>query len=84
VGAFNGPAQLAELALKSGVLSSCALTQIHRFAVGRTELDETDRRLAALLADLVGAGKDFRLDEVLLDYVASPAFAHKREEKVER
>jgi hypothetical protein len=35
----------------------------------------------ALYAKRAADGKDFRFDELLLDYVTSPAFAHRREER---
>jgi hypothetical protein len=83
VGTFRGPAELGDLALRSGLVTECLATQLYRFGVGRSELDDTDRMLVKLLAQRGAAGKDFRFDELLLDLVASPAFAHRREEKVQ-
>jgi hypothetical protein len=79
-GAFKGPAELGDLVLRSGRLDVCATTQLYRFAVGRTELFDADQAPIDALAARLGRG-DFRLDELVADFVAAPAFAHRREDQ---
>lgn len=79
VGRFKGPAELAARALEAGLLNSCVVEQLHRFASGRTNLDDLDRALVARLADRAGK-KDFRFDTLMLDLIGSPTFVHRREE----
>ncbi len=80
VGTFNGPAQLADLALQSGMVEDCVARQLYRFAVGRTELDDHDEVfLERLVAD--GSGADgLSMMEFIGAYVASDAFRYRREE----
>lgn len=77
VGSFSGPGELGDRLIQSGELNNCAATQLHRFTVGRTELDETDRRAVELLARRMGGG-DFRLGDLILDVVSADAFRHVR------
>jgi hypothetical protein len=80
IGNFSGPAQLSDLLLTSGKLESCLQKQLYRFAVGRTALDANDKAFLARMAELLGAGRtDFRLDELLLDFVSADAFRHRRQ-----
>ncbi len=79
VGRFKGPGELATRALESGLLNSCVVEQLHRFASGRTNLEDLDQALVARLAERAGK-KDFRFDTLLLDLVASPTFLHRRED----
>jgi hypothetical protein len=78
VGAFQGPAGLAELLTGSEELGRCVVTQLYRFAMGRADLDEMDRALVEAVAGEGGVG-EARFDEILLDLVAHPAFHHRRE-----
>jgi hypothetical protein len=77
VGTFKGPAGLGTLLLESGIVSKCAVTQVYRFASGRHKLDSIDLEFLDLVARRLG-NADFRWDELLLDFVSSPAFAHRR------
>ncbi|MCH9681592.1 MAG: DUF1592 domain-containing protein, partial [Deltaproteobacteria bacterium] len=80
VGTFNGPAQLADLAIESGMVEACVARQLYRFAVGRTELDDYDEAfLDRLVEDSTGAGGLAMLDLVSA-YVGSDAFRYRREE----
>jgi hypothetical protein len=79
VGSFKGPAELANLAIESGQLNPCVVTQLYRFAMGRFRLDETDEKFIAMIADKLGSG-DFRFDQLVLDFVSSEAFFYRREE----
>ena len=79
MGTFNGPAELAALAIESGEVEACVATQLYRYAVGRTELDEHDEvLLERLVADASGDG-GLELFAWISEYVASPAFRHRRE-----
>lgn len=79
VGAFKGPLELGDLLLRTGKLNGCTSKHLVRFAVGRSHLDEVDERLVSALTARIGK-EDFRFDDLLVDFVASPAFAHRREE----
>jgi hypothetical protein len=73
---FNGPAELAGLAVDSGLVEACVARQLYRFAVGRSALDEHDE---ALLARLVDAGEGgFEMLGFIEAYVTSDAFRHRR------
>ncbi len=78
VGKFHGPTELADLLIQTGSLNTCVVTQLYRFAAGRFELDEVDQQLVESLAKKLGSG-DFKFDDLLLQFVASDSFAHRRE-----
>jgi Protein of unknown function (DUF1588)/Protein of unknown function (DUF1585)/Protein of unknown function (DUF1592) len=78
VGSFNGPAGLADLLLGSGNLESCITTQLYRFAMGRREGDGDKATLDQLTTLFRQRGRPF--DELVVDTVASAAFAHRTEE----
>lgn len=80
VGDFQGPAGLADLALESGLINACVVTQLYRFAVGRSKLDPVDEEFVSLMADKLGQG-EFQLTDLVLDYVANPAFGFRRAEQ---
>ncbi len=76
VGAFNGPAALGELLIKSGKLEPCLIRQLYRFAMARKEttLDEpTIGRYAELFAR---GGRAF--DQLLVEIASSAAFGFRR------
>lgn len=79
VGEFNGPAQLADMAVESGLVESCVAQQLYRFAIGRSELDQHDAALITRIID--ESGGEFELFGFVADYVTSPAFRHRREEE---
>ncbi len=79
VGAFNGPAGLADLAVSSGMVESCVAKQLYRFAVGRMDLDEHDQALIDRVVEETAAG-GFRMDAFISSYVTSEAFRFRREE----
>lgn len=72
---FVGPGDLGALLSETDQMRLCFVTHVHRFAIGRVETAD-DR---ALLAELVlrFERNDHRLDELLLEYVGSPAFLHR-------
>ncbi len=79
---FHGPAELAELAINSGQLSSCITKQLVRFATGHSELDSVDEDVRRHLLEQVGSG-DFRFDDLVLGLASDDAFRYRREETVE-
>ena len=79
-GTFNGPGELADMAVKSGLLEACVARQIYRFAIGRTTLDEHDDAILARVVDASSKGSGLRLDSLIAEYVGSDAFRFRREE----
>ncbi len=79
IATFKGPAELGARALEAGLLNACVVEQIHRFATGRSALDELDTALVSRFAERAGKA-DFRLDAVLFDVVGSPTFQNRRED----
>mgnify|MGYP000868156908 CR=1 FL=1 len=80
VGKFNGPGELAKVILQSDELTSCAVTQLYRFAQGRSELAEADQAIVGGLTQAV-AKKDFRFDELLVSVVSVPSFLYRHEQE---
>lgn len=81
LGTFNGPAELATLAVESGQVEACVARQLYRFAVGRTTLDEHDESfLERLVQEGGSAGGGLELVPFVRAYVASDAFRYRREE----
>lgn len=78
VGAFNGPAELAALALESGLVEACVSKQLYRFAIGRTELDEHDEALIERLVVDASTDGGLGLRAFISQYVSSDAFRHRR------
>jgi hypothetical protein len=79
IGEFHGPAQLADLAIGSGMLDACVVEQLYRWSTGRAELDELDLAFIEHIATELEGG-DFRFDELVLDFVGHEAFGYRREE----
>jgi hypothetical protein len=75
LGPFRGPAELTDLLLGAGKLDRCLASHVYRFAMGRPAGTGDDGAPEALLAVLVRDG--YRLDQLLLDLVAAPAFQHR-------
>ena len=78
VGTFSGPAELSDLILDSGI-DACVVEQLYIYAMGRRL--ETDD--LPYLESLEGAftDADHHFDALLLELVADPAFAYRREEQ---
>jgi hypothetical protein len=74
-GTFNGPAALAQILVASPLLDACLATQLFRFAQGRDRGAEDQGTVDALVAAFQARGR--RLDELLLEIVASPSFAQR-------
>jgi hypothetical protein len=78
VGDFNGPAQLAELLIRTGDLESCVVRQLYRFAMARHESGQDGPSLDRFTTLFKNGGRQF--DRLLLDVASSGVFAHKRVE----
>jgi hypothetical protein len=74
---FQGPAQLGSLLIESGVLESCLVTQMYRFAMGHRE-DRADAATIDALATSFTQSR--RLDALVLDLVSAEAFGYRQEE----
>ncbi|HWB82414.1 MAG TPA: DUF1592 domain-containing protein [Nannocystaceae bacterium] len=80
LGTFNGPAQLAALAVESDGLEPCVAQQLYRFAVGRTELDVHDGTLVQRVADESSVDGQLDMLAFITGYVGAEAFRYRREE----
>jgi hypothetical protein len=80
VGTFNGPGELADLAVESGLVEACVIKQLYRFAVGRAELDSYDEAFVERLAEASSA-EGFELFTFIQTYVTSEAFRYRRDEE---
>ena len=78
VGAFKGPAGLADQLLASGKLEACVVTQLYRFAVGRREAAEDTDTLSGLATKFVQAGHGF--EPLVLEVVAASGFGFRKAE----
>ena len=78
IGDFSGPAELADLAIGSGLLETCVVSQVYRFAVGRREDGDDEPILDELSASFLANGN--RFDQLMLDLVAQPSFGFRKEE----
>jgi len=81
VGAFNGPAELSNLALGERYLDTCVQEQLVRFMNGRFELDEIDALYLERLSEQFDG--DFTFQNLLLEMVGSETFVYRREEATE-
>ncbi len=77
-GDFNGPAELGQKLVDSGVLEHCFVQQLLDYAIGRPLRSGED----AVVDELASSFKDSNYDAqtLLLDYVASARFALRSEE----
>lgn len=73
---FSGPKQLAELLTERKEIQSCAVEQLFNYSIGRP-VQRLERQAIASLVE--SFERDGRLDTLLLDHVASDAFALRRE-----
>jgi hypothetical protein len=76
-GTFRGPAELAELLIANGEIDDCVVKQLLSFAVGRPLLPEENEPSAAFLQTF--RADQHSLKDLLLTYVADPAFAKRLE-----
>jgi hypothetical protein len=80
VGTFNGPAELGQLMVGSGLVEECVTTQLYRFAMGRYALDEFDREFVSLLVEKA-AQPGFNFSDLMVAFVTNDAFRFRREEQ---
>jgi hypothetical protein len=78
VGSFNGPAELGDRIIESGLLETCLVTQVYRFAMGHREKPEDQPYLTNLGKTFKSSG--YRFDQLLLDLVGTEWFLYRREE----
>ena len=74
---FSGPQELAELLLQEDRIQRCAVKQYLSYAIGRKPKPIEDQPIDDLTGKL--RETDYRFDEMILEYVASDAFALKME-----
>lgn len=79
VGAFNGPAGLADRLIESGELERCVITQVYRFAMGRRETAADSAALTELGAHFKDEKHAF--DQLMIELVASDAFGFRKQEE---
>ena len=79
VGKFNGPGPLGDMLIASGGMEACVVTQLYRLAMGRREAAADAATLTALTTAFGDKHRAF--DQLVLDLVESPAFAHRRVEE---
>ena len=83
VGTFNGPGELADLAVESGLVEACVAKQLYRFAVGRTELDERDLAMVQFLVEQASTDDGLIVEDFVQSYMQSEAFRFRREEEAQ-
>ena len=79
VGAFSGPAELADLLVESGTLEGCAVRQLWRFAFGRHERADDESLIEGLVSER--RGTPWKLSDLLIEVVTSPQFELVREDE---
>jgi hypothetical protein len=83
VGAFSGPAELADLMIEDGRVDECVAKQLLRFALGRYELEAADKALAKRVAEDASGEGGLEMRKLLVELITSEAFRHRREEVVQ-
>ena len=78
LGPFNGPGELGQLLAGSEPLGRCAATQLYRFTMGRTELDDADEALIEAILSKTGT-QDYALHELIVGVVSDPSFFFARQ-----
>jgi hypothetical protein len=79
VGKFKGPSELSDLLLRDGAVQACMAKQLYRFAIGRAVLDEEDERFITWWTGKLGGAKaGLKLEDLLVEFVATDAFRHRR------
>lgn len=81
VGEFNGPAELAQLSVDSGLVEVCMARQLYRFAHGRDSLDIHDEAFLRRAAQ--ESGSEFVVRDFITELVTSDAFRLRRESEEE-
>jgi hypothetical protein len=76
-GTFSGPAELGALLVDEGLVQPCIVQQLAQFALGRKPEGSESQLLEALATSF--ADNDYAFDRLLIDFVAQPAFALRKE-----
>lgn len=79
---FNGPAELSQVLIDSGVLADCFVQHLDQFAIGR-EPEAIDARLIENLGNTFEEG-EHDLRGLLIEMAASEAFRHRVVDEVSR
>jgi hypothetical protein len=74
---FNGPGELGDLLVSTGLAETCLITQVYRFAMGHREAEDDFPMIDALAAAFA---QHRRLDELVLGLVSAEAFGYRQEE----
>ena len=78
VGAFNGPAELGERLVESGMLDRCAVAHLYQYAIGRAA-DEGEAAIIDALSDDF-RDNEHRFDTLVIELVSNEAFFFRRNE----
>ncbi|MGE0784380.1 MAG: DUF1588 domain-containing protein [Sandaracinaceae bacterium] len=78
LGTFRGPGELGQRLVDEQIIDACALEQYYQFATGRPVLPIDAQVIDGLVDDFRAAQLSLR--GIILSYVASERFAHRREE----
>jgi len=81
LGAFNGPAELADVIIDSGDLERCIVTQVYRFAMGRRENGDDYYNVDDLTKGFAEGGYAF--DQLLIDVVSTEGFGFRIQEEAQ-
>jgi hypothetical protein len=76
-GTFSGPAELGKLLLDKSLVQPCIARQFMQFAIGRKPAGDENDEVDALGSAF--ANNSYAFKELILSYVASPAFGLRRE-----
>jgi Protein of unknown function (DUF1592)/Protein of unknown function (DUF1588)/Protein of unknown function (DUF1595)/Protein of unknown function (DUF1587)/Protein of unknown function (DUF1585) len=85
VGNFNGPGELGTLLANSGNLEPCLAKQMYRFAYGRSDAEgaltaQDEEAISSLASHMTEKPSGAVLDAILIDFVSSAPFRHRKEE----
>ena len=79
VGAFNGPAELGERLVESGLLDTCAVEHLYQYALGR-EVSDDDLPIVDELAEDF-RDSEHRFDTLIIELVSQDAFFFRRNDE---
>jgi hypothetical protein len=79
-GDFSGPGELATLLVENDLVQDCVVRQLTHFALGRKP-QGSEEQLVGVLAARFG-DNEYAFDRLLIEVVANPAFALRREPEV--
>ncbi len=77
IGAFTGPAELAQRLVESGGIDACAVRQYMTYAYGREITKEEKERVDMMAEAFTAGGSDFAA--MMAEYVADDIFGFRRE-----